>query len=247
MRAVTAPQDGEQVAAAPERAVTEAGRARRELVELASARANALAEAERAGRALGAVLPRAVRAGVSVVEAGRLTGLSRPTVYRMLAEHREDEPLRELAGHFEQALAQEQKALPYDLAQALGLPMENVFAKLTRVYPLLGEEFSSFGPTATTTLVEALPELGVPERIVLAMLLLQRLPVDRVAASTQLPETEVLAWAALGLLRVMPCVRAAGKGSISGSPRTEPRSTAASVDRRYRVRDPRRHRSFDAG
>jgi hypothetical protein len=71
------------------------------------------------------------------------------------------------------------------------------------------------------------------------MLLLQAKTPDYVAASTQLPATEVLGWAALGLLRVLPRIRAAQQGPA------EHRSTAVNVDRRYRLGDPRRHRRFD--
>jgi hypothetical protein len=47
----------------------------------------------------------------------------------------------------------------------------------------------------------------VPERIVLPMLLLQHSPTERVAWSTKLPEVQVLGWAALGLLRLLPLAR----------------------------------------
>jgi AcrR family transcriptional regulator len=185
------------------------------------------------------LLPRAIQTGISVVDVAQLTGLSRPTLYRMLSESRERRPLREIAVEFEQALEQNNQALPADLASRFGTSIEQVFEALMGLYPLVADELAALGQPALTSLVEFLPELGVPERIVLAMRFLQGQTTDYVAASTQLPGTEVLGWAALGLLRVLPRIRAAREGTVKHS------STAVSVDRRYRVGDPRRHRRFD--
>ncbi len=107
------------------------------------------------------------------------------------------------------------------------------------LYPLLTDGLGALGPAALTSLIEFLPELGVPERIVLPMLLLQGKTTDYVAASTQLPMDEVLGWAALGLLRLLPYIHASQKDAA------ERPSTAVHVDRRYRVDDARRHRRFD--
>ena len=185
------------------------------------------------------VLPRAIQTGIAVVDVAQLTGLSRPTLYRMLSESRERRPLREVAAQFEQALEQNNRALPYDLASHFGTSTKQVFAGLMGLYPLVADDFAALGQSALTSLVEFLPELDVPERIVIAMLLLQGKTTDYVAASTQLPGNEVLGWAALGLLRVLPRIRAAQEGAAKHS------STAVSVDRRYRVGDTRRHRRFD--
>ncbi|MGD0044693.1 MAG: hypothetical protein ABSE84_30545, partial [Isosphaeraceae bacterium] len=130
-------------------------------------------------------------------------------------------------------------ALPADLATHFGTSIEEVFDALTALYPLVAGDFAARGQSALTSLVELLPELGVPERIVLAMLLLQGKTTDYVAASTQLPGTEVLGWAVLGLLRVLPRIRVEPEGAA------EQLSMAVNVDRRYRVGDPRRHRRFD--
>jgi hypothetical protein len=185
------------------------------------------------------LLPGALQAGISIVDAAQLTGLSRPTLYRMLSESRERSPLRDIAAQLEQALELNNHALPYDLASHFETSTEQVFDTLMGLYPLVAEGFAALGPTALTSLIELLPELGAPERIVLPMLLLQGKTTDYVAASTQLPATEVLGCAALGLLRVLPRIRAAQQSPA------EHRSTAANVDRRYRVSDPRRHRRFD--
>jgi hypothetical protein len=185
------------------------------------------------------LLPSAIQAGISIVEAAQLTGLSRPTLYRMLSESRERSPLRAAAAQFEEALELNDQALPYDLASHFGTSTKQVFDTLIELYPLVTDGFAALGPAALTGLIEFLPELGVPERIVLSMLFLQGKTTDYVAASTQLPASEVLAWAALGLLRLLPRIRSAQQGP------TEHRSTAVNVDLRYLVGDPRRHRRFD--
>lgn len=208
------------------------------LAQLAQERERAHADANRAMQGIANLLPRAIRAGISVVDAAQLTGLSRPTVYRMLSESRERRPLREVSAQFEQALELNHGALPADLATNFGTSIEEVFDALAALYPLVADDFAARGQSALTSLVEFLPELGVPERIVLAMLLLQGKTTDYVAASTQLPGTEVLGWAVLGLLRVLPRIRAAREGAA------QQRSMAVNVDRRYRVGDPRRHRRF---
>jgi DNA-binding phage protein len=209
------------------------------LAQLAQERERAHADANRAMQDIANLLPRAIQTGISVVDVAQLTGLSRPTLYRMLSESRERRPLREIAVQFEQALEQNNQALPADLANRFGTSIEQVFEALMGLYPLVADELAALGQPALTSLVEFLPELGVPERIVLAMRFLQGQTTDYVAASTQLPGNEVPGWAALGLLRVLPRIRAAQEGAAKHS------STAVSVDRRYRVGDPRRHRRFD--
>jgi DNA-binding phage protein len=206
------------------------------LTQLAQERERARADTDRAMHGIANVLPSAIQAGISMVDAAQLTGLSRPTLYRMLSESREHSPLRDVAAKFEQALELNNQALPYDLASHLGTSTEQVFDTLMELYPLVTDGLAALGPAALTSFIELLPELGVPERIVLPMLLLQGKTTDYVAASTKLPASEVLGWAALGLLRVLPRIRAA-----QPSP-AEHRSTAVNVDRRYRVGDPRRHR-----
>jgi hypothetical protein len=212
---------------------------RAQLTQLAQDRETARADVDQAMQGIARLLPGAMQAGISIVDAAQLTGLSRPTLYRMLSESRERSPLRDVAARFEQALELNDRALPYDLASHFGTSTEQVFDALMGLYPLVADGVAALGPTALTSLIELLPELGIPERIVLPMLLLQGKTTDYVAVSTQLPMDEVLGWAALGLLRVLPRIRAAQQGAA------EHRSTAVNVDRRYGVGDPRRHRRFD--
>lgn len=209
------------------------------LTQLAQERERARADADRAMQGIANLLPSAIQAGISIVDAAQLTGLSRPTLYRMLSESRERSPLRDVAAQFEQALDLDNQVTPVALASHFETSTEQVFDALMGLYPFVADGFAALGPSALMSLIERLPELGVPERIVLPMLLLQGKTTDYVAASTKLPASEVLGWAALGLLRVLPRIRAAQQSPA------EHHSTVVNVDRRYRVSDPRRHRRFD--
>ena len=209
------------------------------LTQLAQERETARADADRAMQGIANLLPHAIQAGISMVDAAQLTGLSRPTLYRMLSEGRELSPLRDIAAKFEHALEMNNQASPVELASHFETSPEQVFDTLMGLYPLLSDGFTALGPAALTNLIELLPDLGVPERIVLSMFLLQGKPTDYVATSTQLPASEVLGWSALGLLRVLPRIRAAQQSSAERHP------TAVNVDHRYQVGDPRRHRRFD--
>jgi hypothetical protein len=153
-------------------------------------------------------------AGISVMQVSELTGISRPTLYRMLADARQSEDLEERAARVGDALETLERDLgytarPFDLAAHFKISTDEVFRLLMALYDMLAREVDSLGPVALTTLIELLPHLGPPEDPVLKMLLLHRLPTARVAWSTQLPETEVLGWGALGLLRLLPRMRAA--------------------------------------
>ncbi len=216
------------------------------LAQLAREREIALAEADKAVRGMAELLPRALQAGVSVVDAAQLAGVSRPTLYRMLSGARRQQDLRGVAARFEQALDLQQQALPFDLASHFQISIDEVFDCLMRLYPLVTDELASLGPAALTSLVELLQELGTPERIVVAMLMLQGLSADRVARSTQLPETQVLGWASLGLLRVLPRIREAMASSLqtAGQPSEDPDGTvlrSSSNPQRYPIGDPRRY------
>ncbi|HXN36659.1 MAG TPA: hypothetical protein VN892_01355 [Solirubrobacteraceae bacterium] len=212
------------------------------LGRLAHERDLAIAKAEKATRDLTETLPQALLAGVSVVDAAQLTGLSRPTIYRMLAGARKQHDVRKDLARFEHALeGLDRSALPFDLASYLQISTDEVFECLMRLYPLLSGELASFGPVGLTKLVELLPDLGIPERIVLAMLLLQDLPTERVVWSTKYPETEVLGWAALGLLRILPRIREAIHApSVLESAEAELRRPSSQLWR-YPLGDPRRH------
>jgi hypothetical protein len=138
----------------------------------------------------------------------------------MAADSRHQNDLQFLAREFEHALAllsQELDGtpLPADFQKHFGIQLDEVFDKLTQIYPLLSAETNMLGPLMMALLGDLIPRLGTPEKIVLNMLLFQGLPVNEVARSTQLPEVHVLGWAALGLMRVLPDLRAHAADSSS--------------------------------
>ena len=185
---------------------------RGQLQRLAEQRANALGDASQAAAEIGRLLPQALRSGVSVVEAARLTGVSRPTLYRMLAEARQQQDLRGTIVQFEAIMDKmsgetKNKIYPADLATFCQCSVDETFEQLMQIYRLLADEFAGLGPAGITALVELMPELGTPEREIVKMLLLHDMPVQRVAWSNQLSETKVLGWAALALLRLLPRMR----------------------------------------
>jgi hypothetical protein len=186
---------------------------RNELRRLADQRKAAVVRAEETVVEMTHLLPGALQAGISVTEAAELTEFSRPTVYRMLADMRKRQDVRGALVALEDLFAKTtaelgRSPLPAELADRSGISPEEVFEQLMLVYRPLCDEFASLGPTAVTTLIEVMPELVNTESIALKMLLLNDMATTRVAWSMQLSETEVLGWASLGLLRVLPRMRA---------------------------------------
>lgn len=190
---------------------------RSQLQRLAEQREQAIDDVNRSVGEIAELLPRAQQAGIPLVEAAAITGLSRPTLYRMLGEARERQDLRAVTTEFEAIVDTVSKdvghrALPAELARYCGCSTDEMFERLAQIYPLLANEFAGFGPTAisqlATMLTEPEPnEFRPPEQPILRMLFLHDMPLKRVAWSTELPDTEVLGWAALGLLDVLPRVR----------------------------------------
>jgi hypothetical protein len=185
---------------------------RGELRDAASERMAGQSQVEAANRRIGQLLPGALQAGISVVEAADITGVSRPTLYRMLADARAAENVRGLIVQFESAVNAvtaelARPALPQDLANAFQRSLDEVFESLSQIYEPLVREVERLGPGASMALVELLPSLGKPEKVILMLLLIHRERLEAAARSTQLPQTRVLGWAALGLLRLLPQLR----------------------------------------
>ncbi|HTB69648.1 MAG TPA: hypothetical protein VK707_01535 [Solirubrobacteraceae bacterium] len=193
---------------------------RHELSRSADQRGQGLASVDAAGQRIRQLLPGALQAGLPVGEVAALTGVSRATLYRMLVESRQRNGLQSLVGDFERVLAlldedMDVPPLPADLQRYLGIPLDEVFDKLMQLYQPLAAEADALGPLGLTLLGDLIPQLGTPEKIVLNMLLFQGLPAAEVGRSTQLSEVRVLGWAALGLLRLLPELRANQKASLA--------------------------------
>lgn len=191
-------------------------RYRKELRQLADERTAALSRADGAISEIAGLIAGAQQAGVSIVEVSELTGISRPTLYRMIANTSQRADLRHAVIAFEEALPRLTRELghtilPYELGTSFRMSSDEVLEQLMQIYPLLAEEVRSLGPPALTTLSSLLGELQTPEDTVLRMLLLQGVPKQRVAWSTQRSERDVLGLAALGLLRLLPQMRAQTK------------------------------------
>lgn len=185
---------------------------REEIRQTAREREAHLESAEAASRRIEQLLQGAVDAGLSVVEISRLTGWSRPTLYRMLAKAREELGLSEKASQLEKDLAQasEDFGLPaglYNLAQLLQISQSELCGRLEEVFPFLAQELKGFGSIGGTFLIDLLPSIPHSEKVILAPLFLQQQSIAAIAESVQRPAGEVIACAALGLLRLLPELR----------------------------------------
>lgn len=185
---------------------------RAELTAAVDQRDAGLQQANEANARIESLLPGAVDVGVTVAEVARLTGWSRPTVYRMLSRSRQQEDMASVARQFEEDLARATKdfgspAGLYNLAQLLGIGQEELAQRLHEVFPILAEELDSLGSIGGIFLIDLLPSIPPNEKVVLAPLFLQGQSVEVVAQSVQRPPVEVVAWAALGLLRLLPDLR----------------------------------------
>jgi len=185
---------------------------RAELKAAVDQRDAGLQQANEANARIESLLPGAVDVGVTVAEVARLTGWSRPTVYRMLSRSRQQEDMASVTRQLEEDLARATKdfgspAGLYNLAQLLGISQEELAQRLNEVFPILAGELDSLGSIGGIFLIDLLPSIPPNEKVVLAPLFLQRQSVETVAESVQRPPIEVIASAALGLLRLLPDLR----------------------------------------
>lgn len=157
------------------------------------------------------LLPSALEAGIGIGEATQITGLSRATLYRMLADAHRHQNVTGLVTQLESALGQlaetlNRPPLPADLESLFNVSLDEVFELLMQAYLPLSRRAAGLGPMDLAALGDLIPNLGTPEKVVLNMLIFQGLAVPAVAKSVQLSETQVMAWAALGLLRILPAL-----------------------------------------
>jgi hypothetical protein len=69
---------------------------------------------------------------------------------------------------------------------------------------LLAGDLAALARAARAPFAAHLPKMEPPEDDILRRHLFQQEPIPRIAASLQLPETDVLGWAALALMRLIP-------------------------------------------
>jgi len=187
---------------------------REQLREAAAERHEYRQAAEAASRRIALLLPGAADAGVPIAEIARLTGQSRPTLYRLLAEAR---PQRDLAAQFAhlarglRAASEEvgHPALLVEFASSLGLDIAELRLQLSPLFDYGVQRFDALGAPASIALIDLLPGLPEVEKIILNMTFSQRLALADIARSVDRPETDVIAWGVLGLLRVLPVIEAA--------------------------------------
>jgi hypothetical protein len=186
---------------------------RHELGHAAASRQEQLKRAEDASRRIAELLPGARQAGLSIAEISRLTGYSRPTLYRLLAEAR---PQQDLAAEF-QRLAEELKsasaqighpALRDEFAKYLDIEIDELCGQLTRLFSYSVERLNALGSLATVSLVDLLPDIPDTEKIILTQMFFHRLPIEEIIRSINRPGDEVVVWAVLALLRVLPEIEA---------------------------------------
>jgi hypothetical protein len=155
------------------------------------------------------LLPGAKEAGVSIADMARLTGYSRPTIYRILAEARPQYDFDTEFARWARALdsASDQvghQAMLNEFADCAGIDVDQIRAQLTRLFDYAVTRLDALDPSAAVTLLELLPSLPHVEKIILTQIFCQRMSLGEVARSLDQPNAEVIVWAVLALLRVLP-------------------------------------------
>jgi hypothetical protein len=183
----------------------------RAVVERRSAALESVAEIE---TKLKSLILDAVTAGLGVTELARITGFSRPTVYRMLAEGRQTADYGELLDQLIEALGAASKtigrpALRRDLADHLGVTEPELIDLLIAALPVAMNETEALGPIASVALLDGLSALPTAEKIAVNMALNQRVDLGAIARAMQIADIEATIHLMLGLLRLMPLLRAA--------------------------------------
>jgi len=147
-----------------------------------------------------------------MTEIARLTALSRPTLYRMLSSARQGDELAVQARRLEKELVKGSKklghpALLVEFAAELGEEVQDLRAQLSAIFTRAAAELDAGGSAASTRLIDLLPDLPHVEKVILNMLIFQRLSLEEIADSVQRPLEDIVVWGALGLLRVLSVVR----------------------------------------
>jgi hypothetical protein len=83
-------------------------------------------------------------------------------------------------------------------------PMYQLAERLAIASDLLAGDLRALAQAARAPFAAHLPKMEPPEDEILRRYLFQREPIPRIAASLQLPQTDILGWAALALMRLIP-------------------------------------------
>jgi hypothetical protein len=81
---------------------------------------------------------------------------------------------------------------------------EELAKRLAIASALLAADLATIAPAARAAFASHLPQMEPPEDDILRRHLFEQEPIQRIAASLQLPETDVLGWATLAMIRLLP-------------------------------------------
>lgn len=189
---------------------------RHELGAAGDKRREHLQGTEAANKRIAELLPGAVDAGVSVVEIARLTGYSRPALYRILDRER---PLQDKASEFAywaEALAAASTqvghaAMRNEFAAAAELDVDELCAALIDLFDYALSQLLALESVKAVPLLELVGKLPHEEKVILTQLFFQKMPLEDVARSMARPQADVVVWAVLGMLRVLPALGDTGR------------------------------------
>ena len=155
------------------------------------------------------LLAGAVDAGVPVAEIARLTGYSRPTLYRMLEKGRPLQDKSSEFSHWAEALAGASEqvghpAMRNELAAAAGINVEELCAVLTNLFEYALMRLLALDSMQAVPLLELVGKLPHEEKVILTHLFFQKMPLEEVVRSMDRPQADVVVWAILGMLRILP-------------------------------------------
>jgi hypothetical protein len=192
---------------------TQQARCRDELARLTAFRQLAEAQVTQAKADIARLLPEALAYSLPVDQVAAITEISKPTLYRMLADATKLQNLRGRVQELEALIRQVtadvgHPCLPQDLADRRGTDLYEIDHDLVLVHRLLRDDIGTSHNHDDSTIPSPRDDLPIVEQKILKMLLDQGKSKKRIAAATGLTENEVVTRASLALLRLGPSSRA---------------------------------------
>jgi hypothetical protein len=202
---------------------TQQSRCRDELADLTAALQLAEAQATQAKADIARALPQTLAYGLPMEQVAAITEISKPTLYRMLAEVTKLQDLRGVVQELEavvRLLSTERghPCLPQDLADYRGTDTHAVQHDLILVHRLLRADLRKLRKRGGQTVITPPVDLPPVELKILKMLLDQGKSKTRIADATGLTADDVVARASLALLRLGPSMRAELRRAASLQP-----------------------------